>query len=79
MSQEEQQLQQQQQLIDEYNERKEARRLRRNEMDRTGYHYDKMSVLEEALAEAKQNGQHQIVSDIFEDMEDVREGARKAG
>ena len=48
-------------------------------MDRTGYHYQKMTVLEEALSEAKRNGQNQIVLDIFEDMEDVREGAKKAG
>ena len=48
-------------------------------MDRTGYHYQKMSILEEALAEAKQNGQDQIILDIFEDMEDVRGGAKRAG
>ena len=71
--------QEEQQRIDEFHERKIAQKLRRNEMDRTGYHYQKMSVLEEALAEAKRNGQSQIIADIFDDMEDVREGAKKAG
>ena len=48
-------------------------------MDRTGYHYQKMSVLEEALAEAKRNGQSQIILDILEEMENVRKGAKNAG
>ena len=48
-------------------------------MDRTGYHYRKMSILEAALAEARLNNQAQIMLDIFDDMEDVREGARRAG
>ena len=48
-------------------------------MDRTNYHYQKMSILEIALAEAKQNGQSLIILDILEEMENVREGARNAG
>ena len=71
--------QEEQQRIDEHRERKDAKKLRRNEMDRTNYHYQKMSILEIALAEAKRNGQSLIILDILEEMENVREGARNAG
>ena len=74
--------QEEQQRIDEHRERKEAKKLRRNEMDRTLYHYKKMIILETALAEAKRTGrtgQSLIILDILEEMENVREGARNAG
>ena len=48
-------------------------------MDRTNYHYLKMSILEIALAEAKRNKRSLIVADILEDMERVRAGAVRAG
>ena len=71
--------QEEQQRIDEHRERKEAKKLRRNEMDRTLYHYKKMIILESALAEAKRIGRSLIIPDILEEMENVREGARHAG
>jgi len=71
--------QEEQQRIDEQRERKNAQRLRRNELDRTNYHYLKMSILEIALAEAKRNKQSLIILDILEEMENVREGAKNAG
>ena len=71
--------QEEQQRINEHRERKEAKKLRRNEMDRTSYHYKKMIILESALAEAKRIGRSLIIPDILEEMENVREGARHAG
>ena len=59
--------------------RSEAKRIRRNMLDRTRYHYDKMIELEIELAEARRNGQNLIVADILEDMEFVRAQATKAG
>ena len=59
--------------------RSEARRIRRNMLDRTRYHYDKMVQLEIELAEARRNGQNLIVADILEDREQVRAGAVRAG
>ena len=48
-------------------------------LDRTNYHYAKMSNLEIELAEAKRNKRSLIILDILEEMENVREGARNAG
>ena len=59
--------------------RSEARRIRRNMLDRTRYHYDKMVALEIELAEARRNRQNLIVADILEDMEQVLAGAVRAG
>ena len=59
--------------------RSEAKRIRRNMLDRTRYHYDKMIELEVELAEARRNEQNLIVADILEDMEQVRAGAVRAG
>ena len=59
--------------------RSEAKRIRRNMLDRTRYHYDKMIELEIELAEARRNRQNLIVADILEDMEFVRAQATKAG
>ena len=59
--------------------RSEAKRIRRNMLDRTRYHYDKMIELEIELAEARRNEQNLIVADILEDMELVRAGSQRAG
>ena len=71
--------QEEQQRIDEQRERREAQRLRRNTLDRTNYHYAKMSLLEIELADAKRNKRSLIIADILEEMEKVREGAERAG
>ena len=73
------QEQERQQRLDEQYERREARRVRRNMLDRTNYHYAKMVELEIELAEAKRNKQNLIVADILEEMEKVRAGAERAG
>ena len=70
---------QERQARDEQWERKEAKRIRRNMLDRTNYHYSKMVELEIELAEAKRNKQNLIVADILEEMEKVRAGAERAG
>ena len=59
--------------------RAEATRIRRNLLDRTRYHGDKMVELEVALAMARRRGQNLIVADILEDMERVRARATEAG
>ena len=59
--------------------RAEAKKIRRNMLDRTNYHYAKMANLEIELAEAKRNKQSVIVADILEEMEKVRAGAERAG
>ena len=73
------QEQQRRQLIQEQHDRIAAAKIRRNMLDRTNYHYNKMANLEIELAEAKRNKQSLIVIDILEAMEKVREGAEKAG
>ena len=57
----------------------EAKKIRRNMLDRTRYHYDRMVNLEIEMAEARRNSQDLIVADILEDMERVRAGAVRAG
>ena len=59
--------------------RSEATRIRRNLLDHTRYHYDKMVELENELAMARRRGQNLIVADILEDMERVRARATEAG
>ena len=59
--------------------RTEAKKIRRNMLDRTRYHYDRMVNLEIEMAEARRNSQDLIVADILEDMERVRAGAVRAG
>ena len=59
--------------------RDEATRLRRNLLDRTRYHGDKMVELEVQLAMARRRGKDWLVADILEDMEFVRAQATKAG
>ena len=59
--------------------RSEATRIRRNLLDRTRYHYDKMVELEIELAMARRRGQNLIIADILEDMERVRARATEAG
>ena len=59
--------------------REEAKKIRRNMLDRTRYHYDRMVNLEIEMAEARRNSQDLIVADILEDMERVRAGAVRAG
>ena len=59
--------------------RLEAIRVRRNLLDRTKYHGDKMVELEVQLAMARRRGKHWLVADILEDMEFVRAQATKAG
>ena len=59
--------------------RSEATRIRRNLLDRTRYHYNKMVELEIELAMARRNRQNLIVADILEDMERVRARATEAG
>ena len=59
--------------------RAEAKKIRRNMLDRTRYHYDRMVNLEIEMAEARRNSQDLIVADILEDMERVRAGAVRAG
>ena len=59
--------------------REKANKIRRNMLDRTRYHYDRMVNLEIEMAEARRNSQDLIVADILEDMERVRAGAVRAG
>ena len=59
--------------------RDEATRLRRNLLDRTRYHGDKMVELEVQLAMARRREKDWLVADILEDMEFVRAQATKAG
>ena len=59
--------------------RDEATRVRRNLLDRTKYHGDKMVELEVQLAMARRRGKDWLVADILEDMEFVRAQATKAG
>ena len=59
--------------------RTEAKKIRRNMLDRTRYHYDRMVNLEIEMAEARRNSQDLIVADILEDIERVRAGAVRAG
>ena len=57
----------------------EAIRVRRNLLDRTKYHGDKMVELEVQLARARRRDQDQLVADILEDMDTVRARATEAG
>ena len=57
----------------------EATRVRRNLLDRTKYHGDKMVELEVQLARARRRDQEQLVADILEDMDVVRARATAAG
>ena len=59
--------------------RLEATRVRRNLLDRTKYHGDKMVELEVQLARARRRDQDQLVADILEDMDAVRARATEAG
>ena len=59
--------------------RLEAIRVRRNLLDRTKYHGDKMVELEVQLARARRRDQDQLVADILEDMDAVRARATEAG
>ena len=59
--------------------RNEATRVRRNLLDRTKYHGDKMVELEVQLAMARRREQDRIVADILEEMEVVRARAMEAG
>ena len=59
--------------------RDEATRVRRNLLDRTKYHGDKMVELEVQLAMARRRGQDWLVADILEDMDTVRARATEAG
>ena len=59
--------------------RNEATRVRRNLLDRTKYHGDKMVELEVQLAMARRREKDWLVADILEDMEFVRAQATKAG
>ena len=59
--------------------RDEATRVRRNLLDRTKYHGDKMVELEVQLARARRRDQEQLVADILEDMDVVRARATEAG
>ena len=59
--------------------RNEATRVRRNLLDRTKYHGDKMVELEVQLARARRRDQDQLVADILEDMDTVRARATEAG
>jgi len=59
--------------------RLEAIRVRRNLLDRTKYHGDKMVELEVQLARARRRDQDQLVADILEDMDTVRARATEAG
>ena len=59
--------------------RDEATRVRRNLLDRTKYHGDKMVELEVQLAMARRREQDRIVADILEEMEVVRARAMEAG
>ena len=59
--------------------REEATRVRRNLLDRTKYHGDKMVELEVQLAMARRRGQDWLVTDILEDMDVVRARATEAG
>ena len=59
--------------------RDEATRVRRNLLDRTRYHGDKMAELEVQLARATRRGQDWLVADILEDMDVVRARATEAG
>ena len=59
--------------------RVEATRLRRNLIDRTRYHGDKMVELEVQLAMARRRRQDWLVADILEDMDVVRARATEAG
>ena len=59
--------------------RLEAIRVRRNLLDRTKYHGDKMVELEVQLARARRRDQEQLVADILEDMDVVRARATEAG
>ena len=57
----------------------EATRVRRNLLDRTKYHGDKMVELEVQLARARRRDQDRLVADILEDMDVVRARATEAG
>ena len=59
--------------------RDEATRLRRNLLDRTRYHGEKMVELEVQLARATRRGQDWLVATILEDMAVVRARAAEAG
>ena len=59
--------------------RLEATRVRRNLLDRTKYHGDKMVELEVQLAMARRREQDRLVADILEDMDVVRARATEAG
>ena len=59
--------------------RDEATRLRRNLLDRTRYHGDKMVELEVQLAMARRREKDWLVADILEDMDVVRARATEAG
>ena len=59
--------------------RLEAIRVRRNLLDRTKYHGDKMVELEVQLARARRRDQDRLVADILEDMDVVRARATEAG
>ena len=59
--------------------RDEATRVRRNLLDRTRYHGDKMAELEVQLARARRREQDWLVADILEDMDVVRARATEAG
>ena len=59
--------------------RDEATRVRRNLLDRTKYHGDKMVELEVQLAMARRREQDWLVADILEEMEVVRARATEAG
>ena len=59
--------------------RLEAIRVRRNLLDRTKYHGDKMVELEILLARARRTEHDQLVADILEDMDVVRARATAAG
>ena len=59
--------------------RDEATRVRRNLLDRTRYHGDKMVELEVQLARARRRDQDRLVADILEDMDVVRARATEAG
>ena len=59
--------------------RLEAMKVRRNLLDRTKYHGDKMVELEVQLAMARRREKDWLVADILVDMEFVRAQATKAG
>jgi len=59
--------------------RLEAMKVRRNLLDRTKYHADKMVELEIKLDRARRTEHDQLVADILQDMDTVRARATEAG